>query len=578
MAMTIREILQIATEGDGGYPEPTGTKTITENGTGIDVKDFALADVNVPNPSTGSLSITKNGTYDVTEKASADVNVPNPSTGSITFTKNGSYNVKSKATAVVAVPEPTGTKTITENGTGINVKDFAYADVNVPNPSKGSITITENGTYDVTDLASAEVDVESAGKAIEPQTLNFWDYDGTIVASYDWGQIEDLTELPPNPAHPGSYGQGGLVAQGWNWTLSEIKAYFAAYPDAIIDVGQMYTTDDGATRIYVHLEEARKSPAIKVILSGELTVDWGDGNTETLTGYGGQMVSTAPHKYDYAGDYVISLKVSTGGQVKITSANGSADRLLSGTDYYSTAFYMARITVIEIGEGVAEIDGSAFCNCRALRTVTIPSTLTTIGDDTFSCCRSLINLVLPPSLQSITYQMFNSCYSLKRICIGPNITSIDESAFGYCNSLENITIPQRVVDIGAGAFQNCAIDRLVIPTGLAFLRGTVAESCHLLSFVVLPSSLTKIGASFGNCASLTSIKIPASVQNMAAYGVFEQSGLMEIHLECTQPPQIASNTFANLPDDFVIYIPAGTLQSYQNAENWGAYVNRLVEE
>ena len=66
----------------GGYPEPTGTKTITENGTGIDVKDYALADVNVPNSysagdegkvvsngalvAQGSQTITQNGTYDTT--------------------------------------------------------------------------------------------------------------------------------------------------------------------------------------------------------------------------------------------------------------------------------------------------------------------------------------------------------------------------------------------------------------------------------------------------------------------------------------------------------------------------------
>lgn len=58
------------------YPEPTGTKTITENGT-HDVKDYASAEVAVPASAvvSGSISIAENGTYDVTEKASAVVNV-----------------------------------------------------------------------------------------------------------------------------------------------------------------------------------------------------------------------------------------------------------------------------------------------------------------------------------------------------------------------------------------------------------------------------------------------------------------------------------------------------------------------
>ena len=74
---------------EGGYPEPTGTITITQNGTGIDVKDYAEADVNVP---------------------------------------GGGY------------PEPTGTITITQNGSGIDVKDYAEADVNVPFITEGFIT------------------------------------------------------------------------------------------------------------------------------------------------------------------------------------------------------------------------------------------------------------------------------------------------------------------------------------------------------------------------------------------------------------------------------------------------------
>lgn len=56
--------------------EPTGTKQITANGNDINVIEYARVDVNVPNPSSGSLSITENGTYDVTDKASAVVNVP----------------------------------------------------------------------------------------------------------------------------------------------------------------------------------------------------------------------------------------------------------------------------------------------------------------------------------------------------------------------------------------------------------------------------------------------------------------------------------------------------------------------
>jgi len=87
-------------------------------------------------------------------------------TGTISITENGTVDVANYASAEVDVPgiTPTGTISITENGT-VDVTDYASASVNVPEPT-GTITITENGTVDVTDYASAAVNVDYA-------TVNF---------------------------------------------------------------------------------------------------------------------------------------------------------------------------------------------------------------------------------------------------------------------------------------------------------------------------------------------------------------------------------------------------------------------
>jgi len=129
----------------------------------------------------------------------------------------------------------------------------------------------------------------------------FIDYDGTMLYRYTAVEAQALTELPANPTHT------GLVGLGWNWTLAEIKSQLTNVGGDVW-VGQLYTTTSGATEIDVGLTDAKLlSPTLSICPKGNVTVDWGDGSTSTVTGTSLSSEKKTQHIYASTGNYTISV-------------------------------------------------------------------------------------------------------------------------------------------------------------------------------------------------------------------------------------------------------------------------------
>ena len=165
------------------------------------------------------------------------------------------------------------------------------------------------------------------------------------------------------------------------------------------------------------------------------------------------------------------------------------------------------------GRKVTGIKGFNLSNNENIKSITIPDSVTSIGDSAFSGCRSLTDITIPDSVTSIGYEAFYNCSSLTNITIPDGVTSIEYGTFYDCSSLTNITIPDSVTSIECEAFYNCSsLTNITIPDGVTSIESETFYNCQSLSNIDISNSLISIGMdAFAHCKNLKNIKIPDSV-------------------------------------------------------------------
>lgn len=335
----------------------------------------------------------------------------------------------------------------------------------------------------------------------EPKDVNFYDYDGTCVYSYTADEFSELTEMPANPTH------AGLTAQGWNWSLVDAKAYVAKYDRLII--GQMYITDDGATRLYVSITDGRLNKFISCAVNGTLTIDWGDGTTpDTVTGSSttSSSIVDIAHNYAKAGDYCINL--SALGQYQFNlNKSPSKDSL--------------KFNVVSANIGA---------NCAA-------------GPNMFINCINMISLTLPKNIGSMWGSCIRFCRALNHLTLPIGSSSNDS----YClagSALKTLSFPKEY-RLGTATCEGCLFLEISAPevTG-ADTRNTFQNNTSLTSFT-FPDTITKISYWLNGCASLGFIKFTS-----------------------TTPPSVtAAAEWNNIPSDCYVLVPLNTLDDYLNETN-----------
>ena len=230
--------------------------------------------------------------------------------------------------------------------------------------------------------------------------------------------------------------------------------------------------------------------------------------------------------------------------------------------------------------GLKEVIYQTFSNCTKLTKVRLPKYIRSIGQDAFYNCSKLSSIIIVPGVESIGQSAFERCAALPDITIPSSVTEIGSSAFQACSLLTKVTFatPCKVTSIGGYAFNGCsALKYFSIPSGVTLIEPGTFNGCESLKTVIIPSGVGSIGNSaFVRCNALESISIPSSVSTIWGNAFNDCAALKYFTCNPATPPSIGGNSalFYKCPNLTKIYIPAGSLGKYLNANGWNKHTSK----
>ena len=161
--------------------------------------------------------------------------------------------------------------------------------------------------------------------------------------------------------------------------------------------------------------------------------------------------------------------------------------------------------MVELCDGLLEIENAAFQYCKSLKQISVPSTVTQIQNRAFSDCKQLEELALFDGLQTIGNEAFLHCNLLKRLRIPNTVRSIESLAFCHAYQLRHLRLPEGIESIGAFTFSHIGMR--------AFYQ------CMSLKKIEIPSTVIRIGEWAFAYIPLVNIRLPDCLESLGEYAV-----------------------------------------------------------
>lgn len=127
----------------------------------------------------------------------------------------------------------------------------------------------------------------------------------------------------------------------------------------------------------------------------------------------------------------------------------------SNPAFYSENLYFGgkKVTDVVIPAGVSEVKKCAFAGYENLKSVTIPDSVTKIGERAFEGT-GLTSVIIPGSVETIGERAFKDCGSLENVIILEGVKAIEYQAFSGCRNLPGLTVPASVTSLGDYVLNN----------------------------------------------------------------------------------------------------------------------------
>ncbi len=251
------------------------------------------------------------------------------------------------------------------------------------------------------------------------------------------------------------------------------------------------------------------------------------------------------------------------------------DKIIYSSD--KSAIYYASIGLSGdciIPSTVCTIGAQAFYRCKGMTSVSIPNSVTTIGDKTFYAT-GLTELILPPSVTSIGKEFCN-CYKVAipstltfdhsnviyypvdnylvedkfiyssdkstiyyasvalsgDYTVPPSVDTIGNYAFSFCMDLNSVSIPGSVTKIGNGAFAYCyGLKSVSLPNSVTTIGDRTFTCCYALTSISIPNSVTTIGEqAFSFCRKLTEVDLPNYLTEISNGAFWQCSALTSVSI------------------------------------------------